>query len=84
MSQSQEERIRALLSKYASFIHQSQEDKVKIVRLCGILAYMEAVESQNMTLSDAIRQLENFLDKIVKQYTGGDDDNGKKETEGRV
>jgi hypothetical protein len=73
----QEERIKQLLSKYASFINQSHEEKIKIVRLCGILSYLEALKSQNMNIDGAIKQLENFLDKIILPYIGGDT-NGKK------
>jgi hypothetical protein len=84
MQKSQEERMRELLDKYTKFIHQKPEDKIKLVRLCGILAYLEAVDAQGMTIQSAIKNLEKFLDKVVVDYTGGDDTNGKKETEGRV
>lgn len=78
MSKTQEERIKELLDKYASFIHQPQAEKVKIVRLCGVLAYLEAALEQNMTLESASKHLKNFLDKLVIKYTGS---NPKKESE---
>ena len=79
--QTQEERIKELLNKYAAFIHQPQEDKVKIIRLCGILSYIEAAEEAGMTIMETRRQLTHFLDKIVTPYTGGDD-NGQEERKG--
>lgn len=70
MSETQEKRIKDLLEKYASFIHQTPEEKTKVVRLCGILAYLEAVEAQGMTISEAKHQLEKFLNKITVAYSG--------------
>ena len=69
----QEARIKILLEKYASFIHQTQEEKVRIIRLCGILAYLESAQSQNMSIDSCIKSLESFLKKVTKKYTGGDD-----------
>lgn len=68
----QEQRIKELLDKYTSFIHQTQEEKIKVIRLCSILAYLEALAEQNITVGEAISQLEKFLDKIIKRYTGGE------------
>jgi len=70
MSETQEKRINELLLKYASFIHQTPDEKTKVVRLCGILAYLEAVESQGMTINEAKNQLEKFLNKITVAYSG--------------
>ena len=84
MSKSQEERMKELLDKYTKFIHQKPEEKIKIVRLCGILSYLEAMQEQNLTVISGIEQLEKFLNKLIQPYVGGDDTNGKEETEGRV
>ena len=70
MSETQEERMKFLLDKYAAFIHQTPEEKTKVVRLCGILAYLEAVEAQGMTINEAKNQLEKFLNKITVAYSG--------------
>lgn len=67
----QEERIKQLLDKYAAFIHQPSEEKIKIVRLCGILAYLETMVENNITIGDGIKQLNKFLDKLVQRYVGG-------------
>ena len=70
MAQTQEEKMKELLSKYASFIHQTKDEKVRAVRLCGVLAYLIAMQEQNIDISSGIKQLESFLNKIVKKYTG--------------
>lgn len=79
MPKTQEERMKELLDKYASFLHQTSDEKIKIVRLCGILAYLEAMCEQQMTVEVGIKQLEKFLDKLIKPYVGGDD-----KTEGKI
>jgi hypothetical protein len=72
MQKTQEERIKELLDKYAAFIHQTDAEKVKVVRLCGILSYLEALQQQNITVDTAVKNLTEFLDKTVIKYTGGD------------
>lgn len=72
MPKTQEERMKELLEKYASFIHQKPEEKIKIVRLCGVLAYLEAMQSQDMTVSQGVKQLEKFLDKLIQPFIGGE------------
>lgn len=78
MSQTQEDRIKELLAKYASFVHQTPDEKVRAVRLCGILAYLISMQEQEITVDAGIKQLEKFLDKLVLPYTG-DNENKKAE-----
>ena len=64
----QAKKIKDLLEKYASFTLMPMEDKTRVIRLCGILAYLEIAESQQMTIKSCIKGITNFLDKKRSAY----------------
>ena len=64
----QENRIKELLSKYAGFIIMPEDEKIKVIRLCVILSYVESAQKQNLTIDECILSLTLFLDKITSKY----------------
>ena len=69
----QAKRVRELIKTYASFHLMPAQDKARVTHLCGILAYLEIAESQNMSLKNCLKGVQTFLDQIRKKYVNDND-----------
>ena len=69
----QKNRINELLHKYVGFVIMEDDEKIKAIRLCGILVYLEAAKRQEMNIETCIEKLTEFLDKLRTKYEGNAD-----------
>ena len=74
-NEKQSQRIKELINKYVSFNLMPPQDKSRVMHLCGILAYLEIADNQQMSIKGCIKGLTNFLENIREKYVKDDDSN---------
>ena len=72
----QAKRTRELIKKHTSFRFMPQQDKSRIIHICGILSYLEIAELQKMTVAQCVKGIKDLLVKVTEKYAGKDKDTG--------
>ena len=52
-----------------------EDEKIKVVRLCGILTYLDAAKRKEMTVDECVDSVTEFLDKIRSKYVSQEEGN---------
>ena len=66
----QEARMNELLEKYTKFKMMTGVEKIRMIRLCTILAYIEAADRQQMTIRACCISIETFLETFREKFEG--------------